>query len=115
MSEILDKFFNLGSKATKGDPVKKALFDYILYWIVFITFLSLSINYFFNFIKTLVASQLMWGVILCVFCWFNYWALISFRTTYQNMLKFYSNKNDLKKDENDDIGRAFDEGTQCQN
>lgn len=106
-NQVMDKFFNLGNKATKGDPVRKAYFDYCLYWVVFLTFVGLGINYSYKyFFSDAPISSLMWGVIVLIFSWFNYWALISFRGAYLNMKKFYSRpkqqvtetKNDLFKD-----------------
>jgi hypothetical protein len=88
-NQIIDKFFNLGNKATKGDPVRKSYFDYCLYWIVFLTFVGLSINYIVTFFKTGSFGTLGWGIVVGIFSWFNYWALISFRNAYLNMKKFY--------------------------
>lgn len=113
----LDMFFELGNKATKGDPTRKALFDYLLYWILFITFVALAINYYYIFFTKGVTTSLMWGIILTIFCWFNYWALSSFRMVYQNM-KRYSDAKKLvdkvdKKDEPvesvEDMIRAFED------
>lgn len=91
-SRLMDGFFNLGNKATSGDPVRKAQFDYSLYWVVFVTFIGLSLNYFKTFFVTGSVGTLFWGIIIGVFCWFNYWALISFRQTYLNIKKFYGTK-----------------------
>ena len=92
MSQIIDKFFNLGNKATNGDPVRKAQFDYSLYWVVFTTFIGLAINYFRIFATTGNVGSLFWGLIICAFSWFNYWALIAFRQSYINIKKFYQKK-----------------------
>ena len=96
-NKIIDKFFDLGNKATKGSPVRKAQFDYTLYWIVFLVFISISINYVYNFFfKDAPISQLMWGIVVAIFCWFNYWALISFRQAYLNIKKFYDKSKEQK-------------------
>lgn len=82
----LDFFFKLGEKATNGDPVRKAKFDYNLYWIVFLAFVSLAVNYYYNFFfKGAGFSTLTWGIVITIFCWFNYWGLVAFRGVYQNM------------------------------
>jgi len=99
-SKIMDKFFNLGNKATQGSPVRKALFDYMLYWIVFATFIFLSGNYIYSFFfKGAGAGTLGWGIVVGIFSWFNYWALISFRMAYLNMKKFYNKPKEETKDE----------------
>lgn len=83
---VFDSFFKLGEKATGGNPTKKALFDYILYWIVFLTFCTLAINYLYSyFFNNGAISNLLWGVVIAIFCWFNYWALSAFRGVYKNM------------------------------
>lgn len=86
MPNILDSFFKLGDKATGGDPTRKAHFDYLLYWIVFIAFISIAISYYNSFFfKGEGFSTLMWGIVITIFCWFNYWGLVAFRGVYQNM------------------------------
>ena len=86
MASMLDGFFDLGNKATKNNPVRKAQFDYSLYWIVFLSFCVLALTYFYNFFWNGAGfSTLMWGIIISIFCWFNYWALATFRGIYQNM------------------------------
>ena len=92
----LDGFFSLGEKATGGDPVRKAHFDYSLYWVIFLTFVGLAVNYFYIFFSKGVLGSLMWGIIILVFSWFNYWGLMAFRQTYQNMKKFYSKPKEVK-------------------
>jgi hypothetical protein len=90
-SQLMDKFFNLGNKATNNDPVRKAQFDYSLYFVVFLTFIFLSLNYIYSyFFKGASIGSLSWGVIVGIFSWFNYWALISFRNAYINIKKFYN-------------------------
>jgi hypothetical protein len=52
-------------------------------------------------------GQLGWGVILGIFSWFNYWALISFRNAHLNMKKFYDSqkpiKEEVKQDEEENL------------
>lgn len=102
-NQIIDKFFNLGNKATNGDPVRKAYFDYCLYWIVFLTFIGLAINYITSYLfRGGTFGSFMWGIVVLIFSWFNYWALISFRNAYLNMKKFYDKPNDKKQENEDD-------------
>lgn len=94
----LDAFFKLGEKATGGDPVRKAKFDYSLYWVIFLSFTFLSINYFYNYIfNGYGISTLVWGIILGIFSWFNYWALLTFRGVYQNMQKASDSLRNIKQ------------------
>lgn len=102
-SEIMDKFFSLGSKATNNDPVRKAYFDYCLYWVVFLTFIGLSINYLYSyFFGNGTLGSLGWGIVVGVFSWFNYWALLSFRGAYLNMKKFYGKPKEETKEESEE-------------
>ena len=103
-NQIIDKFFNLGNKATGGNPVQKAKYDYMLYWMVFLTFIFLAGNYFHTAYTTHSFRSLGWGLVITVFSWFNYWALISFRSAYQNMAKFYGKpKEEVKQETQDDL------------
>ena len=94
----LDSFFELGNKATKGDPVRKAQFDYYLYWVLFLAFGSLAITYFYNFFfANGPLSQLFWGLIMAVVGWFNYFALVTFRNVYKSMKAFKDAQNLVKE------------------
>lgn len=104
---FIDGFFNLGNRVTRGSPVNKAKFDYQLYWIVFLTFICLSINYVRIYFVSGSLTSLMWGVIVLVFSWFNYWGLIAFRQTYLNMKKFYT-KNDEQTTIQTDSDKGFE-------
>jgi len=96
----LDTFFNLGNKATRGDPVRKALFDYSLYWVLFLAFGSLAITYFYNFFFANGAiSQLFWGLIMLVVGWFNYFGLLAFRNAYKGLKSFKDAQSLIKEKE----------------
>jgi hypothetical protein len=102
----IDMFFNLGNKATRGDPLRKAQFDYYLYWVLFLAFASLAITYFYNFFfDDAPINQLFWGLIMLVIGWFNYFGLIAFRNAYMGIKSFRDAQNLVKdkqcpKDEN---------------
>ena len=100
-NELMNKFFDLGNKATKGNPVRKAYFDYCLYWIIFSVFIFLSLNYIKTFFSNGSLNYLGWGIIVGIFSWFNYWALNSFRNAYLNMKKFYDKPKEDIKNNND--------------
>jgi hypothetical protein len=88
---LMEGFFNLGNKATGGNPIKKAQFDYYLYWIVFLSFAFIALNDFYLFLfKNAGLNTLFWGFIVLIFCWFNYFALAAFKSTYDNMKRLYA-------------------------
>jgi len=82
-------FFNLGNKVTKGNPVNKAKFDYYLYWIIFLAFVFVALNYYYNFFTQWKFSFLMWALILSGITWFNYWGLVGFKTIYDSTKRSY--------------------------
>jgi hypothetical protein len=86
MRSPIEGFFKLGEKATGGDPIKKALFDYLLMGIVFCALLAFFVMNLYSFITTLNWRSLFSSLIFLAFMWFNYWALIAFRMQY-NMMK----------------------------
>lgn len=71
----LDVFFALGDKVTKGDPVRKASFDYYLMWIIFFAFFLIVGSNFKAYLDTGRLSFLGWSVVLLCICWFQYSAL----------------------------------------
>lgn len=97
-----EAFFKLGEKATGGDITRKAKFDYQLYWIVFLAFVFIALNYYYNFFFNHSSiSTLAWALVITVFTWFNYWGLVAFRTNYINMLdaqKIIKSQKDKTKD-----------------
>jgi ABC-type transport system involved in multi-copper enzyme maturation permease subunit len=105
---IMDKFFTLGSKVTKNDPIQKAKFDYYLYWVIFLAFCFLVMTYFYSFYKTHSMTSLLWGIVILVVCWFNYWGLISFRAVKKNMDKFH-NKEELSESKKNEVIESVDE------
>ena len=79
---VMDKFFKLGEKATGNDPIRKALFDYILMGIVFVVlFAFMSINLY-SFITTFKFSYLLSALLFGAFVWFDYWAVLAMRQIY---------------------------------
>lgn len=83
----LQVFFSLGNKVTKGDPVRKAQFDYFFIWILFLAFMFMSLLNWYLLIKTGDFKYLSWALIGMAISWFQYWALQA----------FYDKKNQMKK------------------
>ncbi|MFW6173151.1 MAG: hypothetical protein ACOC5T_05345 [Elusimicrobiota bacterium] len=40
----MEFFFSLGDKATKGDPVRMADFNYYMLWLMFLAFFSIMLT-----------------------------------------------------------------------
>ena len=60
---IVDLFFSLGDKVTKGDPVRAMSFQYYMLVILFIAFTTMFILNTYRFIITLDLSFLVWSLI----------------------------------------------------
>ena len=105
-SNPLDLFFSLGNKVTKGDPKRKADFDYYLYWMMFLAFVTVGIGYFMTFLKTMGIQYLGWTCVMIAILWFQYNGLVQMYH-FRKMLK-----TDLKKEMNieskDDMMKGFE-------
>jgi len=113
MANPIDAFFNLGNKVTHGDMVLKAKFDYYLYWIIFLAFLSIAFQYYYNFFfGTGQFSTLMWAVIITGICWFNYNALGQFRMVYNSMKDMQRKMKNIEvsKEEVENMEKEFKHG-----
>ncbi len=75
MKSPLDFFFKLGDKATKGDPKRKADYDYYMLWIMFIAFVSVFGGNLYSFITTLEVAKLGWSFVMIAILWFQYYNL----------------------------------------
>lgn len=87
----LDIFFSLGDRVTKGDPKRKADFDYCMFWIIFLAFLSILLSNLWNFIKTLNLVSLGWSFVMFGILWFQYQALKQMRDS-RKLIKELLNK-----------------------
>ena len=77
MKNPLDMFFSLGEKVTKGDPKRKANFDYSMLWVIFLAFFSILVDSLYIFFRTLQVSKLGWAFVMFGILWFQYFALKS--------------------------------------
>jgi len=75
MKSPIEFFFSLGDKVTKGNPRRKADFDYYMLWIIFIAFLSVLIGNIYSFIITKELAKLGWGLVIFGILWFQYFSL----------------------------------------
>ena len=76
----LEMFFALGDKVTKGDPQRKADFDYYMLWIIFLAFFGIFAGNLKNFIVTQQFQFLGWAFFGLAIMWFQYFNL---KTTWQ--------------------------------
>lgn len=75
MNNPLDAFFKLGDKVTKGDPLRKAKFDYYLLWMMFFAFVLVASGNAINFYKTMQIHYLGWTFVILAILWFQYGGL----------------------------------------
>ena len=72
-------FFSLGDKVTRGDPKRKADWDFYMLWIIFLAFLSILTGNLYNFFfveQSLV--YLGWSFVMLGILWFQYNGLKQF-------------------------------------
>ncbi len=123
----ISMFFKLGDKVTKGDPKRKADFDYYMLWVMFLAFLSIAISSVVTGVKLVQADQIWqslrsfgWAFIMCAILWFQYFALKQTWITRNNMknlklIKDNKPKEDLpfEEDSVEDMLNEFpDEGVE---
>lgn len=71
----VDYFFAMGDYATRGDPKRKADFDYYLLWVILAAFSLIAYTYFHSFYTTGKWGSLGWGVVILCIIWFQYFTL----------------------------------------
>lgn len=81
----LDFFFALGDKVTKGDPKRKADFDWYMLWLIFLAFFSIFIGNIWNFIQTQSIVSIGWACVMVGILWFQYNGLKQFYGTRKMM------------------------------
>lgn len=83
----IDAFFALGDKVTKGDPARKAQFDYYLMWIIFIGFVMILVSNLLSFFQTYNAKYLGWTLVIGAIIWFQYGSMKTARQVMTLMAK----------------------------
>ena len=71
----LDMFFALGDKVTKGDPERKADFDYYMLWVIFLAFFGVFFGNIRNFFSTYEFQFLGWSLFGLAIMWFQFFNL----------------------------------------
>ena len=76
----MDLFFKLGDIVTKGDPKKKADFDYIMMWILFLAFFFVFAGNIYHFFTSgYKVAYLGWALFGCAIMYFQYYNLGNMR------------------------------------
>lgn len=86
MAGAIDIFFKLGEKATKGDPLRKANYDYYMFWIIFCAFLGVFIGNIWDFYLFHKLANLGWALFGAAVMWFQYFGLKQMYD-YRNLIK----------------------------
>jgi len=71
----LEMFFALGDKVTKGDPQRKADYDYYMLWIIFLAFFGIFFGNLRSFFSTREYQFLGWALFGLAIMWFQYFNL----------------------------------------
>lgn len=75
----MDFFMSLGTKVTKGDPVRKMDFDYYFMWIIFLAFTTILISNLYDFFFVSQRfSSIGWAAVMLGIIWFQYHTLTQF-------------------------------------
>ena len=99
----LETFFSFGNKVTGGNPVKKAQFDFYLYWILALAFFYLMVNNMYLFFTTnYQLKYLAWGLVMAVITWFNYHTLTAFYNGYTNLKRVSEGLNQDSQNKTDE-------------
>lgn len=96
---MIDKFFSLGDKVTKGDPQRKAKFDYYLLWIMFCAFVMILIGNIIKFWQGNGVQYLGWAVFSCAILYFQYFAL----KQSHNFVKMLANQKTIPEVKVEDV------------
>lgn len=85
MPNILEFFFSIGDKVTKGNPKKLADWNYYMMFVIFIAFFTVLVSYATNFIQTQSIRSLGWAFVMIGILWFQYYGL---KTLYEQRKLF---------------------------
>ena len=107
MNPILNKFFSLGDKVTKGDPKRKADFDYYMLWIIFLAFFSIFLGNIWNFFKTYHLERLGWAAFGLAIMYFQYFALKQARDVRKIMKEATPQEEEIIEENIDDMLKGF--------
>jgi len=109
MQDPINWFFSLGDKVTKGDPQKKADFDYYMLWVIFLAFLTTLAGYIYSFVETMDFTQIGWAVVIFGILWFQYFTLKGVRETRKLSKSIPPRtKEDDKIEDADEMLKSFD-------
>ena len=103
-------FFSMGDKVTKGDPKRKADFDYSMLWIIFLAFMSIWMTYVYNAIFNFTIRSLLWSFVFFGIMWFQYFNLKTIHETRKIIeeIKLKNNKISTEVESPEEMLRGFE-------
>lgn len=119
MRSPMDLFFKLGAKVTKGDPQRKADFDYTFLWVIFVAFAAILIGNLRSFYYTHQVQYLGWALVMVGILWFQYFTLMAQREMRKIQKQSMENaqnpkeeppKKEVEEDSVEDMLKEFDNG-----
>jgi len=108
MKNPIDIFFKLGDIVTKGEPQRKADFDYYMMWIIFLAFIGVFVGNIWEFISFQKLANLGWGLFACAILWFQYHNLVAMRQM-RMMLKGKLAEPKMKIESEEEMMKQFEE------
>ena len=87
MKSPVEFFFKFGDYVTKGDPKRKADFEYYLMWIMFLGFLTILISNIHLFITEGNFSYIGWAIVILAILYFQYMTLRQMHQARKLMFK----------------------------
>lgn len=108
MNNPVDAFFKLGEKATKGDPEKMQLFNYLMLWIIFVAFIMVFVGNLLKFLNTMEFQFLGWSAFGLAILWFQYNALATMHNQRKLMKKDKKETKPLEIESLEDIKKQFE-------
>ena len=103
MKNPIQSFFSLGDKVTKGDPVRKADWDYYMLWIMFIAFASIWIDNWWLFFSGKGSwYNFGWGFVMVAILWFQYFGLKGSYEMRKMIHAQFDSKNPQPKEESEE-------------
>lgn len=106
---MIDKFFALGDKVTKGDPIRKARFDYYLLWIMFGAFVFILVGNSIKFWQGQGISYLGWAIFSLAILYFQFFTLKTAYGFVKMLEESKKPKEDKKEESKEEKIESFDE------
>lgn len=96
-----DWFFKFAPK----DPIKKANYDYYLFWVIFLAFLLIGGDNLYRFLSLGNFTNLGWAVVMFIIAYFNYNTL---KAMYESRKMLLSNMIQAEKSRHNRSNKVLD-------